>query len=52
MDELICRAAMKRDIEKSLVDTVWEGEGGTDRESGKETYTSPCKIESQWGFAL
>ena len=38
MDEPICRAAMKRDIEKSLVDTVWEGEGGTDRVARKHIH--------------
>ena len=29
------------DIEKRLVDTVGEGEGGTNRESSMETYTLP-----------
>ena len=26
------------DVEKRLVDTVWEAEGGTNRESSTETY--------------
>ena len=29
------------DIENRLVDTVWEGDGGTNRESSMETYTLP-----------
>ena len=30
------------DIENRLTDTAWEGEGGMNKESSIETYTSPC----------
>ena len=36
------------DIEKRLVDTLREGEGGTNRESGTETCITICKTDSQW----
>ena len=34
------------DIEKRLVDTVWEGEGETNWESSIETYITVCKTNS------
>ena len=41
------------DIGNKLVDTVGEEEGGMNWESSIETYTLlPCKIESQWEFAV
>ena len=30
------------DIENVFVNTAWEGEGGMNKESSIETYTSPC----------
>ena len=29
-----------------------EGEGGTNGESNMETYTTICKIDSQWEFVV
>ena len=39
------------DVENGLVDTVWEREGGTDRESSIDTYTIMCQISSLWEAA-
>ena len=42
------------DIENRLVDTVGEGEGGTNQESNIETYTLPhiLEMDGQWEFAV
>ena len=43
------------DIENRLMDTVdggRKGEGGMYRESNMETYTTICKIHSQWESAV
>ena len=43
-----------RHRESRLLDMVWgfEGEGGIYGESDMETYTTICKMDSQWEFAV
>ena len=40
------------DIEKSLVDTVREGEGGTNSEEHGNIYITICTIDSYWDPAM
>ena len=40
------------DIENRLVDTVGEGEGGTNWETSMETYITICRIDSQCKFPV
>ena len=44
-DEPICRAAVETNMEKRLVDTEGEGQGGTNGENSTETYTLPYVIQ-------
>ena len=41
-----------RHVEKRIVHTVGEGEGGRYGETNMETYITKCKIDSQWEFVV
>ena len=59
-DEIICRAAVEKQTQRTDLWTRGAGEGGQQEEgkgerygeSNKETYITICKIGSQWEFAV
>ena len=54
-DEIICRAAMETETQRTDLGTQWggeEGEGGMYGESNIETYITISKLDHQWDFAV
>ena len=54
-DEIICRAAMEIQTQRTDLGTLWdreEGEGEMYGESNIETYITISKIDHQWEFAV
>ena len=50
--EPICRAGIESPTWRADVDTVGEGEFGTNWESSTETYSTICEIDSLWAVAV